>query len=318
MKASSSFSATTASIRSAARRPWLAALALAPALTLGAYAPLPAGVPVLSAAQIVERNAAARGGLDAWRAVRTMIWQGHMKTSDGPAPSMAFDLEQERPNKTRFELSVMNQRSVRIFDGAEGWTLRATQGAGPRVVPFTPQEISHAQNLQGIDGPLIDSVEKHNVVKLEGVEPVDGRPAFRLQVTQPSGESQHVWVDTQTFLDVKSDRTSYTRDGHPVTVTLLYHDYKEFDGLQIPTSIVTGAGTNRSPDVMVVERVSVNLPLDARAFLRPGTAPATGSSRPDMPHRPLARNGLQMPPGFPRVQSSTAMPETPAPAATPQ
>ena len=43
----------------------------------------PAAVVKLSAAQIVERNIAARGGLQAWHEVRTMSWSGKMEAGTG-------------------------------------------------------------------------------------------------------------------------------------------------------------------------------------------------------------------------------------------
>src|SRR5580700_3773400 len=69
----------------------------------------------LSAEQIVKKNVAARGGLDAWRTVQTMVWVGHLESEHAPLPSMGFILEQARPNKARFQLIAMNARSVRTF-----------------------------------------------------------------------------------------------------------------------------------------------------------------------------------------------------------
>ena len=40
-------------------------------------------VPKLTATQIVDKNVAARGGLQAWRAVQTMTWKGKMDAGAG-------------------------------------------------------------------------------------------------------------------------------------------------------------------------------------------------------------------------------------------
>ena len=71
----------------------------------------------LTADQIVEKNVAARGGLDAWRKVRTMVWFGHVDSANAPVRDMPFVLAMKRPNKTRFELTVLNEKSVRVFGG---------------------------------------------------------------------------------------------------------------------------------------------------------------------------------------------------------
>src|SRR5882757_6459706 len=59
--------------------------------------------PTLTAPEIISKNLAARGGLEAWRKIQTMAWAGHMESPNSPVTDMRFVLEQERPNKTRFE-----------------------------------------------------------------------------------------------------------------------------------------------------------------------------------------------------------------------
>ena len=62
----------------------IAVAALAAGFAAGALAAGQAPAPKLSADEIVEKNAAARGGLDAWRQVRTMVWVGHIESAHAP------------------------------------------------------------------------------------------------------------------------------------------------------------------------------------------------------------------------------------------
>src|SRR5258705_4651824 len=117
----------------------------------------------LSAAEIVAKNVAARGGLDAWRKVDTMSWIGHIESAHAPAPRMPFRLEQKRPNKTRLQLDALGEKSLRVFDGLWGWKLRVGHGR-PAVQPFTPQELKFAQTAHVIDSPLIDYAAKGHSV----------------------------------------------------------------------------------------------------------------------------------------------------------
>jgi hypothetical protein len=256
--------------------------------------PAPAPAPRaadLTAAQIAEKNATARGGLDAWRKVQTMTWLGHFQSPHGPMPSVPFTMIQRRPNKTHFEVNVMGQRSMRVFDGVAGWKVRAKGDGSPDVQPFAPQDARFARDGQGIDGPLLDWQAKGSAITLEGVDRVDGHDAYRLNVRFVSGQSQQVWVDTQSFLEIRSDRTAFNSAGKPAgTVATYYRDYKAFEGLQIPTIIETGVGSGQGTDQMVIERVVVNSPVDDRTFTRaaavagrqrgfvqsPGSAPSQG------------------------------------------
>jgi hypothetical protein len=251
---------------------WIALAALAACGAAGAVAAGPAPAePELTAQQIVEKNQAARGGLEAWRKIQTMVWAGHMESPGDATPRVTFVLQQKRPNKTRFELNAMGQRTLRVFDGKHGWKARPSQDGRPDVQPFTPQEVRFAQEATVIDGPLMDAGnDKRIAVELDGVDQVEGHKAYRLIVRTPSGQRHNVWVDAQSFLDIKYDRTSYSRDGGPTTVSVYLRDYKAVEGVQIPSLIETGNGSKRGTEKLVIEKIALNPALDNRLFVRPG------------------------------------------------
>src|SRR5882724_9607678 len=102
----------------------------------------------LSAAAIADRNVAARGGLQAWRAVQTISWEGKLGAGgnqratlpvapQGPTPNLKgipqrpadetqlpFVMELKRPSKMRVELVFKGQTAIQVFDGTNGWKLR--------------------------------------------------------------------------------------------------------------------------------------------------------------------------------------------------
>ena len=224
----------------------------------------------LSAAEIVERNAAARGGVPAWQKLQTLAWAGHTEISAVPGRQMTFLLEQKRPNKTRFEITAEGQRSLRVYDGSTGWKMRPNSSNGrPDVQAYSEEELRFARGAQVIDGPLMDYVAKGGVVTLTGSGQVDGQRAYILDVKLPSGGSHTVWVDAQTFLDVRHDRQVRGASGQMGMVTVLLRDYREFEGLTMPTVVETGSAPGRPSSRLVIERVALNPPLDDSVFTRP-------------------------------------------------
>jgi hypothetical protein len=269
------------------------------ACAVGAYAkgtPVPAA---LTAEQIVAKNEAARGGVEAWRKIQTMVWSGRMESTNAPERVMAFVLDQARPNKTRFDLTALSQHSVRVFDGANGWRSRPQPDGRIDVQPFTPLELKYAREVQTIDGPLIDYRAKGNEVALQGDDLVEGRKAYRLTVRLASGEHEVIWIDAQTFLDVRLDRMSFSSAGIPGMVSIVYRNVQTVDGVKIPMVMEMGAGSGKVPDRMLIEKVLVNPALDARTFKKPvngrmavqsGTAqqttPPDAASSPPLSPRP--------------------------------
>ncbi|EEA01136.1 conserved hypothetical protein [Burkholderia sp. H160] len=257
-----------------------------------ALAQTPAAKPdaSLGAEEIVAKNAEARGGADAWRKVMSMEWVGHVDSPNAPTSNLPFMLTLKRPDLTRFEVTAANQMIVHVFDGREGWKVRPSGNGGPDVRPYTSDEVKFARDAQVIDGPLLDHAAKGIDVALEGTDTVEGRDAYRLSVRLPSGATRHVWVDTQNFLDVKSDHEGRSPSGQPATVEVMYRDFKDVDGVKIPFVIESGpVGTGRK-DRLVIDKVTLNPPLDRFAFAKPAwqgrhasvtigadTSPASGS-----------------------------------------
>jgi hypothetical protein len=229
----------------------------------------------LSAEQIVAKNVAARGGADAWRNVQTMTWIGHIESARATVSGVRFVLDQKRPNRTRFEMDTMSAKTLRIFDGAQGWQGRAGYGGEEGMRPFTTEELKFATAGQGIDGPLIDHAAKGNLVSLEGLDDIEGRKTYRLEVRVASGERDRVWVDAKTFLEVRYERVTEgpVRLVSGRVVSVRYSDYKTFDGLKIPCVIETARGAGNVSDRMVIERVVVNSAVADSRFTRTWAAP---------------------------------------------
>src|SRR5262249_40034513 len=149
---------------------------------------------------VVEKNIAARGGLNAWRAVRTLSWAGKMdaggnsqrslKVPGMPPPPAAkepraqlqspFVMEMMRTRKSRLEIEFAGQTAVQVYDGTQGWKVRPFLNRH-EVEPFTPAELEAAATQADLDGALVDYAAKGTRVELEGVEQVEGRDAYKLK-----------------------------------------------------------------------------------------------------------------------------------------
>jgi hypothetical protein len=226
-----------------------------------------------TAAEVIERNVAARGGLDAWRKVDTMVWLGHLEHGGKETQRIPFVMTLKRPNLTRFELKAQFNQFTRIFDGAHGWKLRPGADGRPETKAFSPEEANFSRTEFVIDGPLIDYQAKGVIADLDGIDTVDGRKAYRLSLKLPSGGERKVWIDIKTNLDIRLDRpaTNPLKPGAPVSV--YYRNYEAADGVQVARSIETGVdgGGAVAGDKLVIDRVLVNPKLDDGTFALPPT-----------------------------------------------
>ena len=279
------------------------------AVSVAAAADTPQTASNLSAAEIVDKNVAARGGLEAWRAVKTMSLTGKLgaggnqratlqvptpgptsasgrrssirPTSTRPAEEiqLPFLMELARPRKMRFELEFNGQTAIQVYDGANGWKLRPFLNR--RVVePYTADEMKTASMQADLDGPLVDYAAKGTRIELAGMEKVEDRNAYKIKLTMKDGQSIHVWVDALTFLEKKIEGQPRRLDGvdHPVEV--YFSDYRPVSGLMIPftleTKVLRVSQTVQGfkdptvpPEKVNIEKVVINPKFDDAVFSKP-------------------------------------------------
>jgi hypothetical protein len=133
---------------------------------------------------------------------------------------LPFVMELKRPRKMRLQLQFSGQTAVEVFDGTNGWKLRAFLNRR-EVEPYSPDETKIASMQADLDGLLVDYAAKGTQLDLDGMEKVEDRDTYKLKLTLKSGQVTHMWVDAQTFLEAKIEGQPRRLDGtyHPVKST---------------------------------------------------------------------------------------------------
>ncbi len=257
----------------------------------------------LTADEIVQRHVAARGGSQAWHAVQSMVWNGKMEVGYGDSAArseryvstamarkgkgprisppadgkeapkqvqLPFALELKRPAKSRIELEFAGKTAVQVYDGANGWLKRPYLNRDDWE-PFTAEQASSQQGKWDLDGPLMDAAAQGTKVKLVSVERVEGRDAYKLELTHGNGEVQHVWIDAKSFLDVKIEGTPRRMDGKMRTVWVTQRDFRKVQGLMVPFVLETAVDGYADTHKMILEKVALNPQLDDARFAKPRT-----------------------------------------------
>jgi hypothetical protein len=258
--------------------------------------------PSLTAAQIVQKHEAARGGAKAWKTVQALSGSG--KIDAGNAESLArarriaagagtgsrkerreiaaagkpqelekqlqlpFKLAMARPNKSRLEVEFDGKTAVQVYDGANGWKVRPFLNKN-EVEPFTPQEAKGEAESADLDGYLVGAQAKGTKVEAAGVEKVDGRAAYKLKVTTKAGVVRNVWVDARTFLDVKVEGTPRRMDGKLHQVFVYQRDFRAVQGVKVPFALETVVEGYPQVHKIRFDKMAVNPKLAAATFAKP-------------------------------------------------
>ncbi len=128
---------------------------------------------------------------------------------------------------------------------------------------------------------------------LAGVEPVDGHTAYKLKLTMKNGDTQNIWIDAQSFLDVKVEGVPRRMDGKTHKVFVMQRDFRPVQGVLIPFVCETVVEGYPQTHALTVKTVTVNPQLDDARFTKAqmtvAGVPAASSIAP-APVAPVAVN----------------------------
>lgn len=225
----------------------------------------------LSAAQIVEKNVVARGGLGAWRGVEALRLSGEMDAGGKQDTKLPFVLSLKRPLKSRLEIRFEGQTALQTWDGTQGWKIRPFLNRD-EIEAYSAAEAKSAVADTELDGPLVDYARKGTAVELVGIEPVEGKNAYKLKLTTKGGVQRNLWVDATSFLEVKMDGEPRKLDGRIHKVAVYSRDYKKVSGVTVPYTLETVVEGVKKHHKITIQTVVVNPGLDDELFAKPTLA----------------------------------------------
>jgi hypothetical protein len=218
--------------------------------------------------EILAKNLAARGGEAKLREVKTLRLTGRtMFGGRGRTIEAPWGLVQKRPGMMRSETTLQGLTQISAYDGRDGWTVTPFQG---RIdAEKASQDEAHAlAQLADIDGPLVGWRDKGHRVEYLGTEDTDGTPAIKLRVTRSDGDLQYVFLDPDSYLEIRITTVRKIRGTERITETDL-GGYEQVHGMWIPFAIETGSPGGPRTNRILVERAEVNVAAEDAWFKLP-------------------------------------------------
>jgi hypothetical protein len=217
--------------------------------------------------ELVAKNIEAKGGAAALKSLQTLRSTGRLLAQQGQI-EYGYAQTKKRPDQVRSEASLQGMTQIQAYDGKEGW----------RVSPFfgrkDPERMS-ADDVKALvedtemGGPLADWKAKGSTVDYLGTEDVDGTPAHKLKVVRKNGDVSFVYLDPDHFLEIRIV-TQRVRHGAHEEVETDLGDYEKAGGVFVPTSIQVAPKGSPDKQMVVVDRVEANVPVDDTIFHFPG------------------------------------------------
>jgi hypothetical protein len=220
-----------------------------------------------TADELVNKNIQAKGGIDKIKAIKSIRITGQLKGGGGF--TAATGQENQRPNLVRETFSLQGMTAITAYDGTTGWQIQPFGGhKDPEMMG--EDDLRDLQLDADFDGPLVDYKEKGNTVEYLGHDIVDGDDALRLKVTLKNGDIIYYFLDPDTFLEIRKEVQEFIRGSVRESVIEM-GSYKPVDGVMYPFSISQGSKANPAEQTTTVQKIDVNVPIDAADFAVPAS-----------------------------------------------
>ncbi len=222
----------------------------------------------LTADELVARNAEAKGGLAAMKAVQGLRRSGKFIIGGGRLVAEIVELKQ-RPAAIRNEFSLQGLTQVQAYDGRDGWQIDPFQGRKD-AERMAPDDVKGLVEDADLDGPLVDYRAKGHSLEYLGTEDIDGTPAHKLKLTRSNGDLQYIYLDPDQFLEIRVENQRSVRGVKQIGITD-FGNYEKVGGVFWPMSLEFFQKGSSNKQVIEFDKAEVNPALAAATFAFPTT-----------------------------------------------
>lgn len=226
----------------------------------------PVTVGAQTADEIVNKAVAARGGAGKIKAVQSERITGRISFTGGLEGT--FVVEVKRPQKMHVEISVEGQKIIRVYDGkSAGWMVNPF-GENKDVQPMPADDLKNVSEESDFDGPFVDYKAKGNQIELVGKEELDGKPIFRLKLTNKNGDVRFYLFDASSYLLLKWEGIRKVEDKE-FSWESSFSDFRDVQGLKYPFKIDQGSPGTEIQQKLITEKIEINPQIDDAHFAKP-------------------------------------------------
>lgn len=220
-----------------------------------------------TAESLIDKNIAARGGLDAMNGLQALKMTGEVQMMGMVLPITVYS-QRPRSQRSEVEVAQMGATFVNAFDGETAWAINPMMSSAPQKMSGDILRITRANSY--FDGALIEARQQGYEVEYQGEDEVRGNPAHKLLVKRGEFGDITVYLDAETGLEVKTEAEGINpQSGSVIPQATYYLDYRDLNG--VPTAhrleIETGGQVSQ---VLTIGEVEVNPEIDPSIFTFPG------------------------------------------------
>jgi outer membrane lipoprotein-sorting protein len=175
---------------------------------------------------------------------------------------MPISIIVKRPDKVKVVINYNGLEIITLFDGEKGYMVNPLAGA-TEPIEIPAEQLSSVQEYNLFNDSFLDAF-KAGRVTLEGEEAVDGKPAFKVTITDEAGNITVSFIDKDSFLTVKTTQ-KVNQMGQEMEVESYVKEYVEVDGVKFG-KVITQFVNGMELGGMTFDKIELNKEIDDSVF----------------------------------------------------
>lgn len=222
-----------------------------------------------TADEILAKYFENTGGIDKWKAVKSIKMEGK---ASGPQGEIPFVMLMKAPNKSKVTFTIQGKEFVQAaYDGETGWALNPFAG-GTSAVKLDAEQTKQLSD-EYLEDDFIDYKKKGHAVTLEGKEEIEGVQCYKIKLeknkTNDKEDATEIhYFDSENFVPIMTKRYLQTGPEKGTEIQAFMSDYQEVNGLMIPFSLEQKF-KGQSAGKLVMTKITVNEGVEDSAFAYP-------------------------------------------------
>jgi hypothetical protein len=209
---------------------------------------------------IIDQYITATGGKEKLESIQSLYLEGtrHMMGSE-----VLVKVIKVSGKLHRVDFKVGGSTGYTIVTPEKGWSYIPMRSNKVDEIPS--ERLKTMQDQMDIAGPLVDYSSKGYKAVLQGKDTVNGKEAWKIQLTNKEGKDETFFIDTKSYLLIQTRQMIDGNNNGQNEVIVNYSDYKDVDGVMFPQTITTdGSGT--ASGSMTFDKIELNQPVDEKLY----------------------------------------------------
>ncbi len=204
-----------------------------------------------------------RGGIDRLRSVKSVLMKGILRKNN-----FEFNIIITKVQAELFRTDIEHQGNKRyqLITPYRGWNHTVSDTYDAEEI--AQDKLESLKNELDIFGPLVDYRSKGYKAKYLGKDILYDRECYKIRLISPEKTESLYFIDCKTYFLLQSRKKveNYDRSFRNIPdVITNYRDYKNFDGILFPTTIITeGFGTES--ELLSFHSIITNIEIEGKLY----------------------------------------------------